>query len=140
MRSDADKWVNVEVAMQEKSVGWSPRDLADNMQAKAPTNGDAMDVDKEKQSSVPTTPTFAPGMTIQPKHTINVKSMTFSQGRHKLPNGSFKHAQKGYKEVHVPEQKQKPPVVCGKGTCSHFETTPLDSGSVHFSQPELHPK
>lgn len=117
MRSDADERVNVEVAMREKGVGWILRELAGDRQAKAP-NADAMEVDKEeKPSTVPKTATLAPGTTVQPKRTIDLESMAFSQGGHlmsnkkcKLPDGSFKRARKGYEEIHVPEPKQKPPV------------------------------
>ena len=111
MRSDADKRVNVEVAMREKGVGWILRELAGDRQAKA--QPDAMDVDKKLE--VPKTATLAPGSTLQPKCTVDLESMAFSQGGHlmsnkkcKLPDGSFKRAKKGYKEIHVPAPKQKP--------------------------------
>ncbi|KIM78188.1 hypothetical protein PILCRDRAFT_824660 [Piloderma croceum F 1598] len=117
MRSDADERVNVEVAMREKGVGWILRDLAGDRQAKAPT--DAMDVDDQMKQpeAVPKTATLAPGSTVQPKRTVDLESMAFSQGGHlmsnkkcKLPDGSFKRARKGYEEIHVPAPKQKPPV------------------------------
>jgi pre-mRNA-splicing helicase BRR2 len=117
MRSDADERVNVEVAMREKGVGWILRDLAGDRQAKAPT--DAMDVDDQvkQPEAVPKTATLAPGSTVQPKRTVDLESMAFSQGGHlmsnkkcKLPDGSFKRARKGYEEIHVPAPKQKPPV------------------------------
>lgn len=118
MRSDADERVNVEVAMREKGVGWILRELAGDRQAKAPT--DAMDVDSQNKQpeAVPKTATLAPGSTVQPKRTVDLESMAFSQGGHlmsnkkcKLPDGSFKRAKKGYEEIHVPEPKQRPPVV-----------------------------
>ncbi|PFH47664.1 hypothetical protein AMATHDRAFT_77103 [Amanita thiersii Skay4041] len=112
MRSDADERVNVEVAMREKGVGWILRDLAGDRQAKVRT--DAMDVDEPKQE-VPKTATLAPGSTLQPKRTLDLESMMFSQGGHlmsnkkcKLPEGSFKRSKKGYEEIHVPAPKQKP--------------------------------
>jgi pre-mRNA-splicing helicase BRR2 len=52
---------------------------------------------------------------VQPKRTVDLESMAFSQGGHlmsnkkcKLPEGSFKRAKKGYEEIHVPYPKQKP--------------------------------
>ncbi|KAK0494609.1 putative RNA helicase [Armillaria luteobubalina] len=115
MRSDADERVNVEVAMREKGVGWILRELAGDRQTKARPS-DAMDVD-EAQPEVPKTATLAPGSTVQPKRTVDLESMAFSQGGHlmsnkkcKLPDGSFKRAKKGYEEIHVPAPKQKPVV------------------------------
>ena len=111
MRSDADERVNVEVAMREKGVGWILRELSGDRQAKA--QPDAMDVDVS--SDVPKTATLAPGSTLQPKRTVDLESMAFSQGGHlmsnkkcKLPEGSFKRAKKGFEEIHVPAPKQKP--------------------------------
>ncbi|OBZ77999.1 putative U5 small nuclear ribonucleoprotein helicase [Grifola frondosa] len=114
MRSDADERVNVEVAMREKGLGWILRELAGDRKAKMKT--DRMDVDeKPKVEAVPKTATLAPGSTVQPKRTVDLESMAFSQGGHlmsnkkcKLPEGSFKRAKKGYEEIHVPPPKQKP--------------------------------
>ncbi|KAF8631115.1 hypothetical protein AX17_005160 [Amanita inopinata Kibby_2008] len=112
MRSDADERVNVEVAMREKGVGWILRELGGDRQAKA--RSDAMEVD-EVNAEVPKTATLAPGSTLQPKRTLDLESMMFSQGGHlmsnkkcKLPEGSFKRSRKGYEEIHVPAPKQKP--------------------------------
>ncbi|KAJ7632741.1 putative RNA helicase [Roridomyces roridus] len=114
MRSDADERVNVEVAMREKGVGWILRELAGDRQAKAAKPSDAMDVDDEAKPAVPKTATLAPGSTLQPKRTVDLESMAFSQGGHlmsnkkcKLPEGSFKRARKGYEEIHVPAPKKK---------------------------------
>ncbi|PPQ67232.1 hypothetical protein CVT24_011551 [Panaeolus cyanescens] len=114
MRSDADERVNVEVAMREKGLGWILRDLAGDRQAKA-VKSDAMDVDEVKPAVVPKTATLAPGSTVQPKRTVDLESMAFSQGGHlmsnkkvKLPDGSFRRAKKGYEEIHVPAPKSKP--------------------------------
>lgn len=111
MRSDADERVNVEVAMRERGLGWILKELAGDRQAKA--RPDAMDVDEEKPT-VPKTATLAPGSTVQPKRTVDLEGMAFSQGGHlmsnkkcKLPEGSFKRAKKGYEEIHVPAPKQK---------------------------------
>ncbi|KDR76589.1 hypothetical protein GALMADRAFT_139507 [Galerina marginata CBS 339.88] len=113
MRSDAEERVNVEVAMREKGLGWILRDLAGDRQTKA-SRSDAMDVDESKPAQVPKTATLAPGSTVQPKRTVDLESMAFSQGGHlmsnkkcKLPDGSFKRAKKGYEEIHVPAPKQK---------------------------------
>ncbi|KAF7363545.1 U5 small nuclear ribonucleoprotein helicase [Mycena sanguinolenta] len=113
-RSDADERVNVEVAMREKGVGWILRELAGDRQATKAKPSDAMDVDDEGQRNVPKTATLAPGSTLQPKRTVDLESMAFSQGGHlmsnkkcKLPEGSFKRARKGYEEIHVPAPKKK---------------------------------
>ncbi|KAI9460719.1 Sec63-domain-containing protein [Russula earlei] len=119
-RSDADERVNVEVAMREKGLGWILRDLAGDRQAKARAE-DAMDVDEQTKSvRVPKTATLAPGSVVQPRKTVDLESMAFSQGGHlmsnkttKLPQGSFKRAKKGYEEIHVPAPKSKP-VVAGE--------------------------
>jgi len=75
-----------------------------------------MDVDGQPKD-VPKTATLAPGSTLQPKRTVDLESMAFSQGGHlmsnkkcKLHDGSFKRARKGYEDIHVPAPKQKPPV------------------------------
>ncbi len=114
MRSDAEERVNVEVAMREKGVGWILRELAGDRRTKA--RSDAMDVDQKPQvEAVPKTATLAPGSTVQPKATVDLEGMAFSQGGHlmsnkkcKLPEGSFKRAKKGYEEIHVPAPKSKP--------------------------------
>lgn len=114
-RSDANERVDVEVAMREKGLGWILRELAGDRQAKARAE-DAMDVDEQtKSAQVPKTATLAPGSVVQPKKTLDLESMIFSQGGHlmsnkttKLPQGSFKRAKKGYEEIHVPAPKSKP--------------------------------
>jgi pre-mRNA-splicing helicase BRR2 len=111
-RSDADERVNVEVAMREKGVGWILRELSGDKQAK---RSDAMDVDEApKPEPVPKTATLMPGSTVQPKRTVDLEAMAFSQGGHlmsnqktKLPDGSFKRSRKGYEEIHVPAPKKK---------------------------------
>ncbi|PCH44659.1 Sec63-domain-containing protein [Wolfiporia cocos MD-104 SS10] len=115
IRSDADERVNVEVAMREKGLGWILRELAGDRKAKART--DAMDVDEKPRVEIPKTATLAPGSTVQPKATVDLEGMAFSQGGHlmsnkkcKLPEGSFKRSKKGYEEIHVPAPKQKPAV------------------------------
>ena len=112
-RSDAEGQVDVEVAMREKGLGWILRALAGDRQAKGET--DAMDVDEPKE--VPKTATLAPGSVLQPKRTVDLESMAFSQGGHlmsnkkcKLPDGSFKRARKGFEEIHVPAPQKKPEV------------------------------
>ena len=113
MRSDADERVNVEVAMRERGLGWILRELSGDRQAKART--DPMNVDEGAKQIVPKTANIAPGSTVQPKATVDLESMAFSQGGHlmsnkkcKLPEGSFKRARKSYEEIHVPAPKQKP--------------------------------
>ena len=114
-RSDANERVDVEVAMREKGLGWILRELAGDRQAKAHAE-DAMDVDEQaKSAQVPKTATLAPGSVVQPKKTVDLESMIFSQGGHlmsnkttKLPQGSFKRVKKGYEEIYVPAPKSKP--------------------------------
>ena len=114
-RSDANERVDVEVAMREKGLGWILRELAGDRQAKVRTE-DAMDVDEQaKSAQVPKTATLAPGSVVQPRNTVDLESMIFSQGGHlmsnkttKLPEGSFKRAKKGYEEIHIPAPKSKP--------------------------------
>ncbi|KIJ58544.1 hypothetical protein HYDPIDRAFT_34072 [Hydnomerulius pinastri MD-312] len=75
-----------------------------------------MDVDaKGASAAVSKTAMLAPGSTVQPKRTIDLKSMVSSQGGHlmsnkncKLPNGSFKHTHKCYEEILVPAPKKQP--------------------------------
>ncbi|CCL98051.1 uncharacterized protein FIBRA_00045 [Fibroporia radiculosa] len=112
-RSDADERVNVEVAMREKGLGWILRELAGDRKTKMRV--DAMDVDEAQKAEVPKTATLQPGSTVQPKATVDLEGMAFSQGGHlmsnkkcKLPEGSFKRAKKGYEEIHVPAPKHKP--------------------------------
>ncbi|GJE96304.1 Sec63-domain-containing protein [Phanerochaete sordida] len=112
VRSDAEERVNVEVAMREKGLGWILRELAGDRKAK-PKADDAMDVDEKPKVQVPKTATLAPGSTVQPKRTVDLEGMAFSQGGHlmsnkkcKLPEGSFKRARKGYEEIHVPAPKK----------------------------------
>ncbi|KAH9979649.1 putative RNA helicase [Russula compacta] len=107
-RSDANERVNVEVAMREKGLGWILRGLAGDRQVKAHAE-DAMDVDEQaKNAQVPKTATLAPGSVVQPKRTVDLESMAFSQGGHlmsnkttKLPQGSFKRAKKAPKSKPV---------------------------------------
>ena len=90
-------------------------DVEEGSETVAVADADAMDVDDEaKPANVPKTATLAPGSTLQPKKTVDLESMAFSQGGHlmsnkkcKLPEGSFKRAKKGYEEIHVPAPKQK---------------------------------
>jgi pre-mRNA-splicing helicase BRR2 len=87
--------------MREKGISWILQELAGDRQAKA--QPDTMDIDERPE--VPRTATLAPGSTLQPKRTVDLESMAFSQGGHlmlnkkcKLPDGSFKRAKKGYEE------------------------------------------
>ncbi|KAI6134777.1 putative RNA helicase [Pisolithus croceorrhizus] len=114
IRSSADSRVDVETAMRERGVGWILRELEGDRQAKKARN-DAMDVDKPSVTTVPKTATIAPGSMLQPKHTVDLEAMAFSQGGHlmtnkkcKLPDGSFKRSRKGFEEIHVPAPPKKP--------------------------------
>ena len=80
MRSDADERVNVEVAMREKGLGWILRELAGDRQAAAAKSLEAMDVDETEKAKIPKTGTIAPGSTVQPKRSVDLDAMAFSQG------------------------------------------------------------
>jgi pre-mRNA-splicing helicase BRR2 len=115
MRSDADERVNVEVAMREKGLGWILRELAGDRQAAATKSVEGMDVDEPEKAKIPKTGTIAPGSTVQPKRTVDLDAMAFSQGGYlmsnkkcKLPDGSFKRSKKGYEEIHIPAPKKQP--------------------------------
>jgi hypothetical protein len=65
---------------------------------------------------------------IQPKQTVDLESMAFSQGGHlmsnkkcMLPDSSFKHARKGYKEIPCAETE---------ATCSGWDSTCIRSATV----------
>ncbi|KAG8734294.1 DEIH-box ATPase [Ceratobasidium sp. 414] len=114
-RSDDNERANVEVAMREKNVGWILKALSGSRAAR--NAGDAMDVDPKLSKNVPTTATLAPGSTTQPRKTVDLEGMAFSQGGHlnsnkkvKLPDGSFKRTKKGYEEIHIPEPKPRPAI------------------------------
>lgn len=113
-RSDESDRLNVEVAMREKGVGWILKELAGD-RSKPSGTGDAMDIDPKRTQNVPSTGTLAAGSTVQPRKTVDLEGMAFSQGGHlmsnkkvTLPDGSFKRSKKGYEEIHVPPPKQKP--------------------------------
>ena len=115
VRSDAEERVNIEVRMRERGLGWILRELAGDRQTIS-SKSVAMDVDEPARANVPKTGTIAPGSGVQPKRTIDLESMAFSQGGHlmsnkkcKLPEGSFKRSKKGYEEIHVPAPKKQPP-------------------------------
>ena len=74
MDGHADGRVNDEVAMREKGLGWTLRELAGDRQAKSPNNIDPMDVDK------PAVDPLAPGFTLQLKHTVDLEYGIFSWG------------------------------------------------------------
>lgn len=115
-RSDADARVDVEVAMREKGVGWILKELAssavlDPAASASAQDGSAMQVDAAP--SIPKTNITA-GSLVQPKGTVDLESMAFTQGgrlmtnkKCKLPEGSFKRSKKGYEEIHVPPPQKK---------------------------------
>jgi pre-mRNA-splicing helicase BRR2 len=115
-RSDADARVDVEVAMREKGVGWILKELASSATLDGPASGkqdDTMQVDAAAAPSIPKTNITA-GSLVQPKGTVDLESMAFTQGgrlmtnkKCKLPEGSFKRSKKGYEEIHVPPPAKK---------------------------------
>jgi pre-mRNA-splicing helicase BRR2 len=115
-RSNEDERKDVEVAMREKGVGWILRELSGSRTAKsgAAMSGDAMEVDGEEPSK-PSKPmaTLAPGaLGVQPRRTVDLNSMIFTEGAHlnsnrkpTLPKGlTTKVSYKGYDQITI-----KPP-------------------------------
>ncbi|GAA5859336.1 hypothetical protein JCM8547_001990 [Rhodosporidiobolus lusitaniae] len=120
-RSDEDGKVDVEVAMREKGCGWILKELKGDSGKTRRSAGDAMDVDSSASSTIKPAAdskkgTLAPGsLAPPPRKTVDLESMSFSQGARlmsnkkvKLPEGSFKRSKKGYEEVHVPAPKPAP--------------------------------
>ncbi|WVQ83790.1 hypothetical protein IAT38_005934 [Cryptococcus sp. DSM 104549] len=107
-RSSDEEKQDVEVAMREKGVGWILRELRG---AGKKADGKA---DDAKPVAIPSTATIQPGTIAQPRRTIDIDSLIFTEGGHlmsrkkvKLPEGSFKRQFKGYEEIHVPEPKRR---------------------------------
>jgi pre-mRNA-splicing helicase BRR2 len=124
-RSDDKERMDVEVTMREKGVGWILKELsatttsttADGASASRTGAIKAEDgmMDIDSSSAAPAIPktNIAPGSLVQPKGTVDLESMIFSQGSRlmsnkkcKLPEGSFKRSKKGYEEIHVPPPKK----------------------------------
>lgn len=100
--------------MRKKGLSWIIHELTGDRQPKGAPS-DAMDVDEKP--TVPKTAALAAGSTVQPKRTIDLENMAFSQGGHlvsnekcTLPGKLFKRVKKGYKEIHIPTPKQKPTI------------------------------
>ncbi|KZO96269.1 Sec63-domain-containing protein [Calocera viscosa TUFC12733] len=113
-RAGDNEKMDLEVAMREKGVGWIARGLRGDRAAPAATSG--TDIPQAlKTAPIPAKATLAPGSAVlQPRKTVDLESMAFSQGGHlmsnksvKLPEGSFKRQKKGYEEIHVPAPKKK---------------------------------
>lgn len=119
-RSDEQGRMDVQVTMREKGVGWILKDLASSSGSGgegSATNGSTnanMQIDAPAGvSSVPKA-NIAAGSLVQPKGTVDLESMAFSQGARlmsnkqcRLPEGSFKRSKKGYEEIHIPEPKKR---------------------------------
>lgn len=116
-RSSEEEKEDVEVAMREKGVGWILRELSGARNARAVVS-DAMDVDGDdsaKPSSSKPKATLAPGaLGLQPRRTVDLSSMIFTEGAHlnsnrkpALPKGSTKVSFKGYDQITVPAPKKK---------------------------------
>ena len=117
-RTDESARLDVEVTMREKGVGWILKELASSTATAAADDGTAgsrMNIDAAPAQvvSIPKT-NIAAGSLIQPRGTVDLESMIFSQGARlmsnkkcKLPEGSFKRSKKGYEEIHVPPPKVK---------------------------------
>nr|ODN85918.1 pre-mRNA-splicing helicase BRR2 [Cryptococcus depauperatus CBS 7841] len=112
-RADENERQDVEVAMREKGLGWILRELKGTQKVTS-----AEDFKEKIDKPIPNTATIKPGTIVQPRKTIDIDSLIFSEGSHllsrkkvKLPEGSFKRQFKGYEEIHVPEPKKRNPVV-----------------------------
>ncbi|KAM0747473.1 Sec63-domain-containing protein [Meredithblackwellia eburnea MCA 4105] len=110
-RSDEDTKVDVQVAMREKGLGWILKELSGDVASDSKAKGVAV-----KQDPSALKANLVPGAVApQPRKTVDLESMAFSQGARlmsnkkcKLPEGSFKRTKKGYEEVHVPAPKSIP--------------------------------
>lgn len=119
-RAGDDERVDLEVAMRERGVAWILRELAGGRSAKAGgpggLEGGDMDVDPDElvKSTAKPKATIAPGSSgIQPRKTVDINSMIFSEGAHlnsnrnpKLPKGSTKTSFKGYEQILVKAPKK----------------------------------
>lgn len=114
-RSDESSRLDVEVVMREKGVGWILKELASAAAAvKAEADGTGTGDDKAAVAEAMAVPkaNIAAGSLVQPKGTVDLESMVFTQGARlmtnkkcRLPEGSFKRSKKGYEEIHVPPPK-----------------------------------
>lgn len=112
-RSNEDERKDVEVAMREKGVGWILRELSGSRSSKA----NAMDVDlDEPVKSAKPMATLAPGtLGVQPRRTVDLNSMIFTEGSHlnsnrkpTLPKGlTTKVSFKGYDQITIKPPKKK---------------------------------
>lgn len=118
-RSDENTRMDVEVTMREKGVGWILKELASGAaaEAAAAANG-GMDVDSKPAPEALTVPkaNIQAGSLVQPRGTVDLESMMFSQGARlmsnkkcRLPEGSYKKSKKSYEEIHVPPPKKGEP-------------------------------
>ncbi|WFD43545.1 RNA helicase [Malassezia psittaci] len=107
--ADDDKRIDVEVAMRERNLHAILKTLAGDKNAN-------QDLEKAKLNAqrITSRATLAPGSTAQPRNTLDLESMAFSQGGHlntntkvRLPPGSFKRSKKGYEEIHIPAPDKK---------------------------------
>jgi pre-mRNA-splicing helicase BRR2 len=116
-RASDDERVDLEVAMRERGVAWILRELAGGRSGAKAADGDAMEVDTDdvvKQAAKPKA-TIAPGaLGLQPRKTVDINAMIFSEGAHlnsnrkpiTLPKGSKKTSHKGYDQILVQAPKK----------------------------------
>ena len=115
-RAGDDERADLEVAMRERGVAWILRERSGGRSG-AGKEADAMEVDTDdvvKQAAKPKA-TMAPGaLGLQPRKTVDINSMIFSEGAHlnsnrkpiTLPKGSKKTSHKGYDQILVQAPKK----------------------------------
>lgn len=117
-RANEDEKKDVEVAMREKGVGWILRELSGSRISKSAAASNAMDVDGAEAVTKSSKPlaTLAPGtLGVQPRRTVDLNSMIFTEGSHlnsnrkpTLPKGlTTKVSFKGYDQITIKPPKKK---------------------------------
>lgn len=109
-RADEESRIDVEVGMRESGAGWILKALAGDARG----GHDDLEQAKRDAQRMTSRATLAPGSTAQPRGTVDLEAMAFSEGGHlnsnpkvRLPPGSFKRSKKGYEEIHIPAPEKK---------------------------------
>ncbi|PKI82775.1 Brr2p [Malassezia vespertilionis] len=110
-RANEDERMDVQVAMRERNVAYILKQLAGQDPA---LHEDELEAKKRDTQRLLSHATIAPGSTAQPRATIDLEAMAFSEGGHlnsnpkvRLPHGSFKRSKKGYEEIHIPPPEKQ---------------------------------
>ncbi|KAF8328166.1 Sec63-domain-containing protein [Cantharellus anzutake] len=112
-RSDEGERLSVEVAMREKGVGWILKQLSGDRTKQFGVGEHGIDI--EPQSGQASLHSNFQAQASQPRQTVDLDGMAFSQGgrlmsnkKVTLPDGSFKRSKKGYEEIYIPPPKPSP--------------------------------